>query len=50
MEILKAPASQFGLPLKHVFLCGCQHAVKPTQHGQGQDDVLVLASLEGVPG
>ena len=41
-------SSILGLPFKHGLLCRRQHAVQPPQHGQRQDDVLVLASLEGV--
>ena len=37
-----------GLDLQDVPLVGGQHAVEPAQHGERQDDVLVLASLEGV--
>ena len=47
VEVVQA-ASKFGLSFKHGLFCGRQHAVKPPQHGQRQDDVLVFAPLEGV--
>ena len=37
-----------GLDGQHLLLGGRQHAVEAAQHGKGQDDVLVLAALEGV--
>ena len=40
---------QLGLPLKYVLPRGSQDTIEPAQHGQRQDDVLVLAALEGVP-
>ena len=41
-------ALQTALDLQHLPLGGGQHAVEPPQHGERQDDVLVLAPLEGV--
>ena len=49
MKVLEPSPAQFGLALQHVLFRGRQHAVEPPQHGQGEDDVLVLAALEGIP-
>ena len=38
-----------GLDLHHLQLAGGQHAVEPAQHGERQNHVLVLPTLEGVP-
>ena len=37
-----------GLDLHHLQLAGGQHAVEPAQHGERQNHVLVLPTLEGV--
>ena len=42
------PALEPGLRRQHLPLRRGQHAVEPAQHGEGQDDVLVLAAPEGV--
>ena len=33
---------------EHLLLCTGEHAVETAQDGKGQDDVLVLPTLEGV--
>lgn len=37
------------VPGENLSLGACQHAVQPTQHGERQDDIGILAPLEIVP-
>jgi hypothetical protein len=48
VEVLEPLALQFGLALEDPFLGAGQHAVEASEDGERKDDVLVLASLEGV--
>jgi hypothetical protein len=48
VEVLQLLAPQVGLASEHLLLGGRQHAVEAPQDGEGEDDVLVLAALEGV--
>ena len=48
VQVFEPPAFQFGLPLKYVLPGGSQDAIEPSQHGQRQNDILVLATLERV--
>jgi hypothetical protein len=45
---LKALPAKLGLPPEHLFFCGTKYTVETTQDGEGQDHVLILASLKGV--
>jgi hypothetical protein len=49
VEVLESLALQFGLTLEDPVLGAGQHAVEASEHGERKDDVLVLASLKGVP-
>ena len=49
VEVFESPALQFCLPLKYVLSRWSQNAIEPAQHGQRQDDILILAPLERVP-
>ena len=48
VQCLQAALRQLRLTAKHRLLRGGEHAVEPAQHGQRQDDVLILAALEAV--
>ena len=49
VEVFESPAFQFRLSLEHVLPRRSQNTIEPAQHGQRQDDILVLSALEGVP-
>ena len=48
VQVIQPASAQLGLPAQHLPLCRGKHAVEPPEHGQGQDDVLVLAPFEAV--
>ena len=48
VEVLNPPL-ELGLALKHSLFRVGQNAIKPTQNGQRQDDILVFSSFESVP-
>ena len=48
VQRLQAALRQLRLTAKHPLLRGRERAVEPAQHGQRQNDVLILAALEAV--
>src|SRR5579884_110285 len=48
IHVLEALGPQVLIPLQHPLLRRREHAVEASQHGEGQDDVGVLAPLEVV--
>ena len=48
VQVIQPASAQLGLPAQHLALGWCKHAIEPPEHGQRQDDVLVLAALEAV--
>jgi hypothetical protein len=48
IEVLELLASQLGLLRENLLLGAGQHAIEASKDGQRQDDVLVLAALEGI--
>ena len=48
VEVLELLAPKLGLFRQHLLLRAGQHAVQAAQDGERQDDVLVLAALEGI--
>ena len=44
VQVIQPASAQLGLPAQHLALGWCKHAIEPPEHGQRQDDVLVLAA------
>ena len=48
VEILETLALQLDLSLENLLFCPREYAVKPAQHGERKDDVLVFSAFECV--
>ena len=48
VEILELAAGQLRLFREHLLLSAGKHAIEAAEHGQGEDDVLILAAFERV--